>query len=90
MKVKVNEHTANTVTIGELRTGDFFKKENDNNIYIDVGISSYGRTIDKPSIRAFNINTGEPETLYFDEVVVKKYDAYITVEEIPLEEHTYH
>ena len=88
MKVKVNEHTVNTVTIGELRTGDFFKKENDNDIYIDVGLSP--DSINGPSIRAFNINTGNPETLYFDEVVVKKYDAYITVEEIPLEEHTYH
>ena len=89
MKVKVNEHTINTVTIGELRTGDFFKKENDNDIYIDVGLAC-DRTIDRPSIRAFNINTGRPETLYLDEIVVKKYDAYITVEEIPLEKHTYH
>ena len=39
MKVKVNEHTTNTVTIGELCTGDFFKKENSNDIYIDVGLS---------------------------------------------------
>lgn len=90
MRVKVNEHTANTVTIGDLRTGDFFKKENDNDIYIDVGISSYDSLIDRPAIRAFNINTGKPETLYFDEIVIKKYDAYITVEEIPFEEHTYH
>lgn len=88
MRVKVNEHTANTVTIGDLRTGDFFKKENSNDIYIDVGLS-LDRTINGPAIRAFNINMGRPETFCFDEVVVKKYDAYITVEEIPLEKHTY-
>ena len=87
MKIKVNEHTANIVTIGELSTGDFFKKENDNDIYIDVGLS-YDR-IDKPTIRAFNINNGRPENLYLDTIVIKKYDAYITLEEIPLEKHTY-
>lgn len=87
MKVKVNEYTANIVTIGDLRTGDFFKKENNNDIYIDVGLTC--DRIDRPSIRAFNINTGKSETLYLDEVVIKKYDAYITAEEIPLEKHTY-